>query len=439
MKKAILLLVILSILSNTSAATEYATFESFYTESIGWDSVIWSLIGAAVIGAIVYLTGGLGASALTTTIGSTIGEILGYSGAVATKVGLAFLGGGAIANGGFGIVGGTVLITAALDFSTNLIIGYSIENYTANYNKLAFIEQSKNMVNLPLPIQSDGSQSYEVAIKMLQRIDKEQPLASSQNRLLLQRALEANERSINNELLNVTGKKLQLLTFKSLLHSSLNDYTHAKETAEKAIRYAKQYGYKSSLPEFIYALATLYDEKANITEITELFFKKAILTEPDNLLIPIAFTAYLDRIIYRYTTNDSSINETHINQVAHIAAHHSLRKYGIVNLSIIMVRYFTLLKFQQQNITVIATSTNDTIKNSPQAVKKLNVSFTAYTQLLADGKNTLNILLHQSLDDLRDEQRQKVETELRQFRSLMSEYEKDEKRLATLITSTSVP
>lgn len=127
--------------------------------------------------------------------------------------------------------------------------------------------------------------------------------------------------------------------------------------------------------------------------------------------------------------------EEHIKQVALIAAHPTLQKYSIINLSIIMVRYFTLLKLQQQNITAIVTSTNDTIRNSPQFSKKLKTSLTAYAQLLKDGREILNILLHQSIDHMNDEQRRKTEVELRQFRSLMNEYEKDEKRLITLVTN----
>ncbi|MDD2815935.1 MAG: hypothetical protein PHP00_09380 [Thiotrichaceae bacterium] len=437
MKRVILLVMIFSVFSNVNAATEYATFESFYTESLGWGTVINALIGAAIVGAIVYFSGGLASPLVagsTSVIGSTIGNILGYSGAVATKTGLAFLGGGAIASGGFGMLGGAVVITTALEFSTGLMLGYAIETHTANYNQAAFIEHSKNMMNLPLPVQKEGSHAYEAAMVILQKIDKEQPIVSPNNKLLLKQALDANERSLNEEWQNVAGKRLQLLTFKCLLYSSVDDYSHAKETAEKAIIYAKQQGYKYNLPEFIYALSSLYEEKPNINKITQSYLKESILGEPDNLLLPVAMTAYLDRLIYRYTS-DNMATEEHIKQVALIATHPTLQKYSIVNLSIIMVRYFTLLKLQQQHITAIVTSTNDTIRNSPQSSKKLKTSLTAYAQLLKDGREVLNILLHQSIDHMNDEQRRKTEVELRKFRSLMNEYEKDEKRLITLVTN----
>jgi len=44
-------------------------------------------------------------------VGGAIGALMGYSGAVATNVGLAFLGGGSLVAGGFGMVGGTAVIT----------------------------------------------------------------------------------------------------------------------------------------------------------------------------------------------------------------------------------------------------------------------------------------------------------------------------------------
>jgi hypothetical protein len=43
-------------------------------------------------------------------IGTWIGELAGFSGAAATSYGLALLGGGSIASGGFGMAGGTALV-----------------------------------------------------------------------------------------------------------------------------------------------------------------------------------------------------------------------------------------------------------------------------------------------------------------------------------------
>lgn len=50
-------------------------------------------------------------------VGGAIGAAMGYSGVVASNVGLAFLGGGSLAAGGFGMAGGTMLLTAVSCFS----------------------------------------------------------------------------------------------------------------------------------------------------------------------------------------------------------------------------------------------------------------------------------------------------------------------------------
>ncbi|MFZ1829007.1 MAG: DUF726 domain-containing protein [Candidatus Competibacteraceae bacterium] len=66
---------------------------------------LFAIAGAAVIGPVAF--------AAAPAIGGTLGALLGYSGAVATNVGLATLGGGALAAGGFGMAGGTAIIAAS--------------------------------------------------------------------------------------------------------------------------------------------------------------------------------------------------------------------------------------------------------------------------------------------------------------------------------------
>ncbi len=65
---------------------------------------LFSIAGAAIIGPVAF--------AAAPAIGGSIGAVLGYSGAVATNVGLATLGRGAIAAGGFGMAGGAAVIGA---------------------------------------------------------------------------------------------------------------------------------------------------------------------------------------------------------------------------------------------------------------------------------------------------------------------------------------
>ena len=68
------------------------------------------LVGAGATALAVGVTGGLAAAP---AIGGAIGAAVGsYSGAAATSYGLALLGGGSLATGGFGMAGGTVVVAA---------------------------------------------------------------------------------------------------------------------------------------------------------------------------------------------------------------------------------------------------------------------------------------------------------------------------------------
>ena len=127
------------------AASEYATFESFYKEpsvlGIGvWGWVIAGIVTiSAAIGIIVVGvgTGGVGAPAAVAAVGTWIGNMMGFSGAIATNAGLALLGGGSLASGGFGMLGGTILLTSVFVFSTEIVLDYgsdALGNLQSSYD-----------------------------------------------------------------------------------------------------------------------------------------------------------------------------------------------------------------------------------------------------------------------------------------------------------------
>lgn len=110
-------------ISSPAFSAEYATFESLYKESssIGWiASVVFAVIAAV---AIFYSWGTAGP--IITSVGTWIGNSMGLYGAAATNAGLALLGGGSLASGGFGVAGGTMLLAAAFSFSTDVIVDFS--------------------------------------------------------------------------------------------------------------------------------------------------------------------------------------------------------------------------------------------------------------------------------------------------------------------------
>jgi hypothetical protein len=98
------------------------------------ENPILVLAGAILIA----VTGGLAAP----IIGGTIGTMMGLSGAVAVKAGLAFVGGGAIAAGGMGMAGGTaVLIGGGAILGTGTTLG--LVNLFSNSNHLVLRELAK--------------------------------------------------------------------------------------------------------------------------------------------------------------------------------------------------------------------------------------------------------------------------------------------------------
>lgn len=83
-----------------------------------------ALAGAVIISPVAY--------ALAPTIGGALGALLGYSGAVATNVGLATIGLGSLASGGFGMVGGAAIISATGAMLGGTLGGIVSYNYFGN-------------------------------------------------------------------------------------------------------------------------------------------------------------------------------------------------------------------------------------------------------------------------------------------------------------------
>ncbi|EDN68078.1 conserved hypothetical protein [Beggiatoa sp. PS] len=113
-------------------------------------------------------------------------------------------------------------------------------------------------------------------------------------------------------------ESLQVNTLLALLYLNHHKYVEAKKSALLAIKKARTEKIKRTLPALIYAVSGLYEEKADISHLTQNFFNYAILAEPDNPLIPLAFVVYLDRIMFRF--NDGLSKESHLRELVKIAS-----------------------------------------------------------------------------------------------------------------------
>lgn len=361
----------------SNAATEYATFDSFYRQS---SNTLWIIVGAGVTavigGAFIFFTGGA-ASPAVASVGTWLGGLMGYSGIAATNAGLALLGGGSVASGGFGIVGGTALLTATFTFSTGVVLDYAAGKAVEAYDYSKFVENSKNMTTLPLPKNTSGADSYEAAMDVLEDTNNEVSLSTNQNQKIIHEAIKTISTSTQDELSPEENSRLQTLL--ALLYFTSNDYIIAKKHSYKAYNLAINAQVKATLPAFIYGTSTLYDGKPDLNNATK-YFNYAVTNEPDNPFTPLLFAIYLDRMMYRF--NDGNLSSTALDKIYTLSEPlpYDERK-AIIQLGIIS-RYFIVIKLEQQKILSL-TQSNKTIKDSPKTLATVQKALSEYKSLLA--------------------------------------------------------
>ena len=432
--RALALGVVIFLLSTDTihAASEYATFESFYKTSsvIGFTGWIITGLIALAAASFVFVTGGAGAPAAVVAAGTWVGKMMGLSGAVATNAGLALLGGGSIVSGGFGMAGGAALLTAVFNFSTGVVGNYSVqfvEGVISSYSYAKLAEKSENMTTLPMPVNQSGPESYENAVEILNDINGEEPLFSSSNRGIISKAIRIGRAGEYYALVEDEDRARQQALL-SLLYFVSNDYVEAKKHAAEAMYHARTSEIEHTLPMFIFATSSLYEENVQFGSITGDYFTEAILNEPDNPLIPLLFSIYLDRLSLRF--NDTNLDEGAFASIFTIMQNPALEDHQPVNYLTILVRYFIQLKFHQQKITYITNSSNPTIMNSPTTLKTVKDSLKIYEGFLNGSRTVMKeiVFLDSGLDD-------DIKPQIKEFYSLLEKYADDRIRLASLVNS----
>ncbi|MBV5330757.1 MAG: hypothetical protein JZU65_24510 [Chlorobium sp.] len=434
----LLFLTILGIIvlnTSTAFSAESATFEAFYKQSgssIAWISAV---VLAFIAAGTVFFTGGT-ASPIVVTIGTWIGNMMGLSGIAATNAGLALLGGGSIAAGGFGIAGGTLVLTAALSFGTDIVFDSAINDgvdlyHSYKYEK--FVEQSKSMSNLRVPVNEEGPKSYkETVIFLKEKIIEDQPISSNQNTETFNEGIERlssidDSRFFSKTLSDEDLAKKEAL--RAVLFFVLNDYHKAKEHANISIQAAQKAKIKRTLPAFIYAASSMSDEKLeklNFYTINRDYFRYSILAEPDNKLIPAIFSIYLDRVFYRF--NDGALDSFALTEIFDVAKEDSIKKHRKEIYAQLFTRYFMLIKLRQQEIASLATTSNKTIRKSSKTLDKVKKSLVEYNSLIK-GVDLMVQNMISSPIELKDEDKKNFE----HFYSLLNNYKDDEKRLSRLV------
>jgi len=404
--------------------TDDITFEAFYKESssIGW--IVVAVVTVISVVALVY-SGGT-ATPLVSSIGTWLGSsFMGLNGIAATNAGLALLGGGSIASGGFGIIGGTVLLTGVLTFGTEIIVDYTVSKVIDEYSYSQFSENSKNMITLPLPKNTSGSESYENTISILEDIDNEIPISSELTQATILKAIKALKIKDAGIELDEKAKKESLF---ALLYFISNNYIEAKKHAKASISLAKEAKVKYTLPSYILATSALYDDIFKYSTLAD-NLEYSLLEEPENPIIPLLLSIHLDRMMYRF--GDKMVDENSLNRVFTIVSTDSLKDLRLQNYIIVLSRYLIRLKLEQQKISSLAKTDNKTIKNSPKTLLSIKKSFESYKKLLIGSHSIIEALEQIKVEE--DEKEIEAKKQINTFKELTVQYANDRTRLQGLI------
>ncbi len=379
------------------AGDSTTTFESFYRAdaSVSW---IVSGITALVIGGLVFL--GLPVlgpimAPLIASIGTTVGGVFGFTGIAATNFGLALLGGGAIASGGFGIVGGTALLATALSFGTGVTLDYAAGAVVQQYDAGKFAEESKKMMNLPLPVNPKGSDSVKLAVKALKtdlsgdswHCVKQYPNSVASFKACLATNQKSQSQRVNKALAalwanrKTTEKvdKEREAAMLGLLHFLNNDYAKAQTAALRSYKLSIKNNSLPTLPAFIYATSLLSVDSPNSVESFQKF-EYAVMAERMNPMTPVLFAAYLDRLFYRL--NDRGVGVDQIERLSRLAESlpNDPRKLAIQQS--LLSHALMQLKLAQQKVVSLTGTHNDSVRHHPSTLKEIQASASDYSQLL---------------------------------------------------------
>lgn len=383
----VLFLCVLLLPSVAHAAGDTASFESFYRTS---SSINWWLVGVITVGvvAVVIATGGTAAPGVA-WVGTLIGNAMGLSGAAATNAGLSLLGGGSLASGGFGMFGGTILLTTVLSFSTEVIVDYGVGWVVSEYQYRDLVARSETLATLPLPSNRDGPAAYQEAIEALKEIDADLPLHAQSNQTVIDAAIRLAEQANDDAALTVSAQ-IRLAALVSLLKFQKSDFRGAKEYAGRALAFANIEGIAATLPAFVYASSSLYDEKLDVEMLTDTYLAHAVLLESSNKLIPLLFAIYLDRVMLRIDQGD--LGPEAFRTVSELMEEPALMDHRLPNLMALGMRYLKLAKLEQQRISSLATTANDTLRNSPATLQRIERAMDDYVELLKDLGPVLDTL-----------------------------------------------
>ena len=373
---ATLALAMLLLPAVAAAAGSELTFESFYKED---NAIFWvrAALAAVAAGALLFFAVGA-ATPVVASIGTWVGGLMGYSGAVATNAGLALLGGGSIAAGGLGMAGGAALLTAALTFGTEVVVDASISKAQTAYDYAAFTKLTQNMATLPLPKNDSGPPSIQAAYKFLKSINEKADLRSAENLVIISKALDVALDTPDPGLND--GDNARKKTFIALLQLTLGRPREAQLAASAAYGIGERAQLPASMPAFLLAVTMLHDEQPDVTRATNLL-KQAITVEPSNPLTPLLFSMFSDRLLARVA--DGTLPASAGSDMVCLLRTLPNDERSAAIHTAVATRVIVAVKLEQQHLLALRDTHNDTMLSSPVTVEKAQGAVAAYQVLLA--------------------------------------------------------
>lgn len=125
-------------------------------------------------------------------------------------------------------------MTAALTFSTNVVLDFALGKAVDTYQYAKFVDASRQMTTLPVPKNDSGPKAYQAAMKVLAQLDAQQPLWSRANADLVRQAI--GELTPDSERDLEASTLVRQRTLLALLHFVDNNYPEAGRHAHYAYR-----------------------------------------------------------------------------------------------------------------------------------------------------------------------------------------------------------
>ncbi len=364
------------------AASGDLSFQSLYKED---NTVFW--VGAAmfalIAGAAILYSGGT-ATPMVSGIGSWIGGLMGYSGVAATNAGLAWLGGGSLAAGGYGIAGGAALLTAVFTFGTEVVVDATITNRQDAYNYSAFTAQTQTMVTLPLPRNDNGPKSVEAAFKILKKIDAEANLRDPEVQIEIERALAALKNTPDGSITATENARKQ--TFTAILQLILGRAKEARASAASAYLLAQKEQILRVTPAFVLAVTELHEELPDVAK-ADAYLKYAVNGESDNPLTPLLVKMYADRLTARISAGSLAPQST--AGTIQLIAIQPDDKRSAINYGIMQGQLFSAIKIEQQHLLYLLRTDNQALLSNPRTAEKAAEVLADFRALLAQADQLL--------------------------------------------------